>query len=600
MQIARKNNFFTLYKLCFLCTLVVHGFGCSHSRPLELRTSYPQLPMAPQKPGLIREQYESQGTQFMVASQGAHTSRAAARMLELGGNVIDAAAAASFVISVERPHSTGIGGGGFMLVHLVGAKKTEAIDFRERAPAKARENMFLDAKGEVVKNLSLDTALANGVPGLVAGVLEVHEKYGKLPRAEILKPAIELAETGFPIYPALAQAISERLEVLRKYPESAAIFLTSAGEPLREGDILKQQDLATTLRRIAQLGKAGFYAGPVAAAIVNSQRRHGGLISSEDLSNYKVVWRKPVWGRFKEFELASMPPPSSGGVHVLQILSIVEPLELGKRGTMAPTSIHWLASAMQRAFADRASFLGDPDFVKVPVEGITSKSYATALRNSVHPEIATPSQNVKAGNPWPYKNPYESPETTHFTIMDSEGNTVVSTQTINTYLGSGLIVAGTGILMNNEMDDFSAKPGALNAFGAVGSKNNSVQPGKRPLSSMSPTIVFNRDGTPRLALGTPSGTRIITCVAQTILNHLEHKLPLFESVASLRYHHQWAPDEIAVEAPGFPEAITQKLRTMGHSIRTKEIGCQVNAIAKQKTILHGVADPRGEGMALGK
>lgn len=580
-------------------TFIVALTACSHTNPLHVNSPSPDLPFAEQKAGAERGQYEARASRFMVATQGAASTRAGAKMFELGGNAIDAAAAVSFAISVERPQSTGIGGGGFMLLHFRAKRETVAVDFREKAPARASERMFLDKKGEPVPRLSLDTPLSSGVPGLVAGIIEVHAKYGKLKLAAVLAPAIELAENGFPVYPDLAEDLETRKEILALYPDSRKIFLKADGSPLRTGDLLVQKDLAATLRKIAKGGRDAFYKGEIADAIAASHARHKGLITKQDLESYNVVWRQPVWGDYKGYSIASMPPPSSGGVHVIEILNILEGLDFAQNGPTSPTAIHLTASAMQRAFADRAAYLGDSDFVKVPVAGLLTKDYARTLRAEIHPTIAAPSRDLKAGNPWPFQNPHESKQTTHFTIMDSDGNTVASTQTINTEFGSGLVAEGTGILLNNEMDDFSAKPGAINAFGAVGSRQNAIAPGKRPLSSMSPTIVFQK-GRPILALGTPSGTRIITCVTQTILNYLEYKMPLYDAVASVRYHHQWSPDEIRVDPPGFSPTLTQKLRAMGHSVRVDSLGCQVNAIAREGSQLLGVADPRGEGMSYGK
>lgn len=536
----------------------------------------------------------------MITTQGEASSNAGKRAFALGGNAIDAAIAISFAISVERPQSTGIGGGGFMLMYFADTKETIAVDFREMAPALAHEKMYLDKNGEVVPRLSLDGSLSVGVPGLVAGLYEIHKKYGALKWEDVVAPAIELAEDGFPVYPHLTEAITHRAETLQKFPDSKKLFFTAAGEPLPVGRTLKQPDLAKTLRAIQKKGRDGFYKGWVAEKIVASQKETGGLIRMEDLSGYEVKFRKPVWGEFRSYKIASMPPPSSGGTHVIQILNILEGYPLEEHGPFAEQTVHWTASAMQRAYADRASYLGDSDFVKVPVKGLTDKKYAALLRNTIDPNLAKPSEKVKAGNPWPYSNPYESDETTHFTVMDKFGNTVSSTQTINYYFGSGIVAKGTGIVLNDEMDDFSAKPGALNVFGAVGSTKNRVQPKKRPLSSMSPTIVFSPvDNSPVMALGTPSGTRIITCVAQTMLNYLVYKMPLYDAVASLRYHHQWAPDEIRVDEPGFPEEMTFSLQKRGHSVRTRNLGCRVNAIAKENTRLIGVSDPRGEGKSIG-
>jgi len=557
----------------------------------SLATSCTGLRKASLIPGAKRSSYEAFGKKYMVSSQGKYATQAGLDIFELGGNVIDAAAAISFVLSVERPQSTGLGGGGFMLYFGAHSDKPMAIDFREKAPLKAHKNMYLDSAGNVIEKKSLDGIFAAGVPGLVAGIVETHEKYGKLPLKTILRPAIKLAEDGFKIYPELAKALGRRASVLVNYPASKKIFFEK-GQVLKEGDHLIQKDLAKTLRSIAANGRNGFYAGWVANAIVKESLRLKGLISHRDLRKYNVKQRTPVVGKYKKYEIYSMAPPSSGGVHILQILNILENDQLGKLGPQHPQSIHLTASAMQAAFADRAKYLGDADFVKVPVAGLISKKYAKEIRSKF--SLSKARKNVIAENPFPY----ESSETTHFTVMDSAGEVVSSTQTINGYFGSGVVVPGTGIVLNNEMDDFANKVGAKNLFGAIGGDKNLVHAEKRPLSSMSPTIVF-RDKTPILALGTPSGTRILTCVAQTILNYIEYNLPLYDSVAAIRYHQQWSPDEIRIDEKGFSSDVEDQLTKMGHSLRHKNLGCRIQAIAKENNSLHGVSDPRGQGLSKG-
>ena len=551
----------------------------------------------------------SKASRFMITTQGVKSTQAGVEIMEMGGNAIDAAAAISFAIAVERPQSTGIGGGGFMMLHLArsseggarGARgaQTLAVDFREKAPLYAYHRMYLDSKDNVIPRLSMDGPLSIAVPGMVAGVIEVQKKYGKLTLKQILKPAIRLAKKGFRVYPDLAQGLQIRKKVLSKYPSSQKIFFRKDGSPLREGDLLVQKDLARSLQQIALYGKKGFYQGEVAKKIIATIKKYKGLIRQKDLDSYQVKWRKPIWGTFRGLRIASMPPPSSGGTHVIQILNILEKDHLKREGPLSPQSIHLVASAMQRAFADRATYLGDSDFVQVPLRGLIAKKYAMKWRQSIQKDFATPSNKVKPGNPWPFTHPKESNETTHFTVMDKEGNTVSSTQTINHYFGSGLVAEGTGIVLNDEMDDFSTKPGAKNLFGAIGTnRQNEIQPQKRPLSSMSPTLLFQGEE-PFLALGTPSGTRIITCVTQTILNYIVHGLSLFDSIAAIRFHHQWSPDKIYVDPPGFPQKVEKTLGKMGHSLETKDLGCRMNAIAREGEILHGVADPRGEGLALG-
>ena len=541
-----------------------------------------------------KPQDESYGKKFMISSDGEATSRAGAKMIALGGNAIDAAVAASFTISVERPHSTGLGGGGFLLLHLAKQKKTIAFDFRERAPLAASKDMFLDKDKNVIPFASQETVLAAGVPGLVAGLVEIQKRYGKLPLATVLGPAIDLAENGFPVHPALDQALADRKLVMARYPATAAIFLHPDGTPYKLGEILVQKDLAKTLREIAKKGERGFYKGWVAKAIVKTNESLKGKITQKDLDIYRVRERAPIRGTYLGYEVISMPPPSSGGAHVIQILNMVEKDPL--RSLPLAQSIHLLASSMQRAFADRAEYLGDPDFVKVPLEGLVSKSYAESLRAGFPERMAKPSSEIRAGDPTRFQEP---DHTTHLNVMDAEGNTVSTTQTINGWMGSAVVVEGTGIILNNEMDDFSIKPGVANLFGAIGGDKNSIAGRKTPLSSMSPTILF-KDGKPVLTLGSPSGTRIITCVAQVIANRLAFGMPLFESVATIRYHHQWQPDEIRVDSPGFPGPLKKDLEARGYKVREQDLGCRVAAIEAKDGILHGVADPRGEGLSLGE
>lgn len=539
----------------------------------------------------------ARGTRAIISTQGVAATDAARQMLERGGSVIDAAVAASFAISVERPHSTGIGGGGFLLFREARTGRSFAVDFRERAPRAAREKMFIDSapgpsRGEVIPKLSLDGALASGVPGLVAGLLEIHRKWGRLPLATVMAPAIRLARQGLVVYPALAQALEDRKSVLSKYPATRAIFLKPDGSPYITGERLIQKDLAQTLERIAREGSRAFYRGRISQAIVAESRRLGGILSERDLREYPVKWRAPVRGSFKGFEILSMPPPSSGGTHVIEVLNILEKDDLKSKGVLSTQSIHLVASALQLAFADRAKYMGDPDFVPVPTSRLLSKDHAARLRAFIDPKKARPSAQIPSQ--------HESNETTHFSILDAEGNAVSSTQTINGWMGSGVVVPGTGILLNNEMDDFSAKPGAANLFGAVGGSANAIAPGKTPLSSMSPTIVL-KDGRPMLVVGAPGGTRIISCVVQSILNYLEFGLPLGEAITIPRFHHQWLPDQLSIDAPGPAPEVQAELTRMGHALKVgpDAVHCRVMAVAREGDSLVGASDPRDAGTAAG-
>ena len=571
-----------------LFILLAFVMGCSGPQ-----FKYRTVPLAP---GEAFESHVFEGKEYAISAQGRYSTEAGVKMYELGGNAIDAAAAVSFCISVERPQSTGIGGGGFLLYKSPELKKPLSFDFREKAPFLANSKMFLNKKGEVVKGKSLNGIFAGGVPGLVAGIFEIHKKYGKLPLSTVMQPAIDLASKGFKVYPGLAMALRIREQTLKKYPATVKIFFDKkTGHVLQEGDLLVQKDLAKTLRTIAKKGRDGFYKGWVADAIVAEERRRGGLIRYNDLSRYNMIEREPIIGSYKGHEIYSMGPPSSGGIHVIQILNILEPLNLEHYGIQDARSIHYTASAMQQAFADRARYLGDMDYVKVPLKELTSKEYAKMIREKIPADRALTKDEVLPGK----FDGYESTETTHFSIMDKDGAMISSTQTVNGFMGSGLVIPGTGMLLNNEMDDFATKVGAKNLFGAVGGENNLVESEKRPLSSMSPTLVL-KNGEPLLAVGTPSGTRILTCVAQTILNYIEHNQPLLNAVSAVRYHQQWYPDELRVGTVGLLKDEEDKLREMGYKINHRNLGCRIQAIALEKGQFIGVSDPRGLGLAAGK
>ena len=546
--------------------------------------------------GHSRGEYEAFGKKYMISTQGAGATAAAKYVLDRGGNIFDAASAASFAISVERPHSTGLGGGGFMLINHARTKKVEAIDFREMAPRMASSNIFLDKKGRQVKERSLTGALAVGTPGLVAGIVSTQLKYGKLPLHVVMQPAIKLARDGILVYPALSKAMNSKKDKLCQFPASASIFLKNNCEAYKAGEILYQKDLAKTLERISKNGHDGFYKGFTANQIVKYQKKSGGLIGHSDLKYYKVKNRDPIVGTYKGYKVISMPPPSSGGTHIIQILNILEGYDLKSMGAQSAEAIHLTSSAMQIAFADRAEYMGDSDFAVVPVKNLIDKKYAKKLRKKIKIDKALKSNDF----PIPLRKLlYESDDTTHFTIMDSEGNIVSSTQTINGWFGSSMVTPKTGVVMNNEMDDFASHVGGVNLFGAVGGKNNLVEARKRPLSSMSPSIVFDKKNQPMLALGTPSGTRILTCVMQTILNVIEYDMPLWEAVGATRYHHQWSPEEIRIGSPGFSKDVESQLVEMGHKINHKDLGCKIQAILKKGNNLHGVSDMREEGSSFG-
>lgn len=565
-----------------LFLLLIMVVGCSH----EVRIVAPTV-VEP------RVAHEATADSSMVTTQGQGTTRAALQILKNGGNIIDAFVAASFAISVERPHSTGLGGGGFLLYYSKSENKVRAFDFREIAPLKGHKNMYLSKKGETQPLLSQEGSLAVATPGLVKGIWEVHRKYGRLSWDECLKPAIKLAREGFPLYEQLYEALEDRKELLFKDPEARKTFYTKTGETPLLGTTIYQENLAKSLEHISKLGAKGFYEGKIARAIVETVQRQRGLLTHKDLRSYEMKERTPVTGSFNGLEIFSMPPPSSGGIHVIQILKMLEPYNLAKFGPQSTQAVHLTAQSMQRAFLDRAVYLGDPDFNHVPTQKLVSSEYLAPLSKSIDTEKAIKWDKIK-----PISLPYESDDTTHFSIADSEGNLVASTQTINGWFGSGVIAKGTGIILNNEMDDFAQKVGAQNLFGAVGGQFNLVEPRKRPLSSMSPTILL-KGNEPFMALGSPSGTRIITCVAQTILNAVEFKMPLYEAVAATRIHQQWQPDVLKVEAPYLTEKVEKELKEKGHNLVHEQLGCSIQAIKKEKKGWVGVSDPRGAGLALG-
>ncbi|HEY9706781.1 MAG TPA: gamma-glutamyltransferase, partial [Oculatellaceae cyanobacterium] len=474
----------------------------------------------------------------MVASQERYATKAGLDVLKEGGNAVDAAVTVGFTLAVTLPEAGNLGGGGFMLMHLAKNHQTLAIDYREKAPKAATRDMFLNANGEADPNKSRYSYLAVGVPGTVAGLTMALEKYGTISLQRALKPAIELAEKGFPVDEDLHTSLIAVQQRMQASPASMAIFYKPGGVPYEVGDILVQKDLAKSLRLIAKEGIKAFYQGAIAQAIVADMQANGGLITKEDLAAYQPVTRKPIRGTYRGYELYSMPPPSSGGVHLVQMLNLLEGFPIRELGHNTAQTIHLMVESMKLAYADRSMFLGDPDFVTVPVAGLTSKNYANELRRKINVNQATPSQKIAPGNPNQFS---ESNDTTHYSVMDKYGNIVSNTYTLNFPYGTSLTAAGTGILLNNEMDDFSAKPGVPNAFGLVGGESNAIEPEKRMLSSMTPTIVM-KDGKPYLVTGSPGGSRIITTVLQVVLNVIDHKMNIAAATNAIRVHHQWLPD----------------------------------------------------------
>jgi gamma-glutamyltranspeptidase/glutathione hydrolase len=525
----------------------------------------------------------------MVVAQEKTAARIGADVLRRGGNAVDAAVATGFAMAVTYPRAGNLGGGGFMVIHSAERHEDVAIDYRETAPAATTAGIFLGADGKPDIAKSRDSALGVGIPGTPAGLAVALEKYGsgKFTLAELLQPAIGLARDGFAVTDDTADSLPESHPRLARWPASAKIFSRSDGSPLREGDTLIQADLAATLSAIAAQGLRGFYEGPVAEKLVKAIDEAGGIMSLDDLKSYQPSIRTPMRGTYRGYEIMSMPLPSSGGVVLLETLNILEgfPMRDLKQGSAA--SLHIMVEAMRRAYADRARYLGDPAFVSAPVANLISKEYGAKQRASIDPDHATPSSAIAAG---PLR---EGSNTTHFSVVDKLGNAVSNTYTLNFSYGVGLVADGTGVLLNNELDDFTAAPGASNAYGLVGFEANLPGPGKRPLSSMTPTIVL-KDGKPVLLTGSPGGSRIISTVLQVILNALDYDMDIAAAVATPRLHHQWMPDEVRVER-GFSEDTLEALRAKGHRIVGPLTQGSANSIAVTSNGALGAPDPRTRG-----
>ncbi|MGD0719859.1 MAG: gamma-glutamyltransferase [Roseiarcus sp.] len=527
----------------------------------------------------------------MVVSQEAVASRIGVEILKRGGNAVDAAVAVGFALAVTLPRAGNIGGGGFMLIHRADLGKTIAIDYRESAPALTTRDVFLDDKGEAAPAKSLISGLGIGVPGTVAGLELAWRKYGsgRYTFADLVAPAARLAHEGVAVDDDLADSLPVGAPRLALHPASARIFLKPDGTPKTLGDRLPLDDLAATLDAIAAEGAKGFYAGPVAEKMVAAIRAAGGRMSLDDLANYHAIEREVVRGTYRGHEIVSMPPPSSGGVHIVEILNILEAWPLGAQGLNSAATIHEMAEAEKLAYADRAQYLGDPDFLHVPVKGLTSKAYAAHLREGISLDHARRAADIRPGGP----EPYESDQTTHFSIVDEQGDAVANTYTLNLPYGSGLVAEGTGVLLNNELDDFAAKPGAANAFGLTGGDANAPGPNKRPLSSMSPTMVF-KDGKLEIVTGSPGGSRIITTVLQVILDIVDHGLNVAEAEDAPRVHDQWLPDELRIERGLSPDTI-RLLEAMGHKVVVREAMGSANTIERRGGVWLGASDPRQRG-----
>ena len=525
--------------------------------------------------------------QGMVVSQRKIASEVGAQILKEGGNAVDAAVATGLALAVVLPRAGNLGGGGFMIIHLKEEDRNIAIDYREKAPSGAFRDLFLDENGNYDKKKAQFSLLSAGVPGSVAGFHHALMNYGTFSWEEVLKPAIRLAEEGFEIPHDLANTLaSKRYRARLSSNEAAAkVFYKEDKSLYKAGEILVQNDLANTLKQLSEFGPDAFYKGEIAKLIVKEMERNGGLITLEDLSNYQIAERKPLNGQYKDYKIVSMPPSSSGGTHLIQMLNMLEEFPIKEMGFGSAESIHILAEVMKRAYADRSKYLGDTDFYKVP-SSLTSKDYAKSLNAFISKDKITPSDEISAGNPFPY----ESPDTTHFSVMDSFGNAVSNTYTLNFSYGSGMMIPGTGMLINNEMDDFSSKPGTPNGYGLLGSEANAIEGNKRPLSSMTPTIIFKNDE-PYMVFGSPGGSRIITTVLQVALNVMDHDMNIAQAVHSPRIHHQWLPEILMIES-GFGPDTERLLTEKGYKLYPSSTMGSVQAIMKEGDYFYGSADPR--------
>ena len=552
----------------------------------------PQFSIAAAQPGIIR--YDTLhhpviARQGMVVSQRKIASQVGADILAQGGNAVDAAVATGFALAVTLPRAGNLGGGGFMLVYLADTGKTLALDYREMAPALASRDMFLNEVGDVDQKKARYSALSSGVPGTVAGFAYALETYGTMSLEQVMKPAIRLAERGFAVPWDLAEILKVRKTALTRHPETAKIFYKPNGDFYEPGEILKQKDLAKTLKAIVKEGPDAFYGGSIGKLVVAEMARQGGVISLDDLKNYKVQNRTPVTGTYRGFDIVSMPPSSSGGVHIIEMLNILEQYPIKDYGANSAQTIHLMAEAMKLAYADRSEYLGDEDFYDVPIAGLTSKAYAKQLVEGIQIDKARPSSDIKPGQP----APFESPDTTHYSVADKFGNVVANTYTLNFSFGSGIMVTGAGFLMNNEMDDFSAKPGVANGFGLIGREANAIEPGKRPLSSMTPTLIF-KDGAPYVVTGSPGGSRIITTVLQLLVNVMDHDMNIAEATVQPRFHHQWLPDSLQLE-PGHSFDTETKLKSMGHNVTSSASQGSLQSIMIDKGLFFGASDTRRPG-----
>lgn len=527
----------------------------------------------------------------MVVSAHPLASQVGVEILKKGGNAVDAAIAVQFALAVVYPVAGNIGGGGFM-VYRGTEGDIMTLDFREAAPQSASRDMYLGENDIVVKDLSTRGHLAAGVPGVVDGMIKAHEQLGTLSWEEIIQPSIDLADNGFELTAREARGLNSNRENFIKYNTESPDFVLN--EEWEEGDMIYYKDLAKTLARIKDQGHDGFYGGETADLIIKEMERGKGIITYEDLQSYESIWRDPIIGEYRGYKIISMPPPSSGGIALIQLLNSIEPYELGETGWHSPENVHLMTEIERRVYADRAAHLGDPDFYSVPVDVLTDRTYNTERMQGFNPDKATSSDEIGAGEIM-----YESEQTTHFSIVDPDGNAVSITTTINGGYGSKVFVAGAGFLLNNEMDDFSTKPGFPNMYGLVGGEANAIEPQKRMLSSMTPTII-EKEGELYMVVGSPGGSTIITSVFQTILNVIDFGMGMQEASGASRFHHQWKPDVIMMEKDAFDSTFIRQLTEMGHTFHERNTWGQVDAIlVLPDGTMEGGADPRGDNTATG-
>ncbi|MBK0380495.1 gamma-glutamyltransferase [Mucilaginibacter segetis] len=566
------NKHYICYKITFVAAILCFGIGCTQ--------------------GELGQNISGEYHNGVVVCAYPDAAKAGLEILKKGGNAVDAAVAVQFALAVTLPEAGNIGGGGFM-VYRDAQGNTNTLDFREKAPQGASTNMYLDSAGNVIPDMSLYTHQASGIPGSVDGMIEAHKKYGRLKWAELVQPAIDLANNGFKITAHLANDLNSNHDVFIKANPGKNYLLKETD--WKEGDLLIQKDLGNTLELIRDKERDGFYSGAVADKVVAEMQKGGGLITKADLQNYHAIWRKPITGKYKEYKIITMPPPSSGGIALVQLLKSVENYPLQRWGHNSDSTVQLVTEAERRVYADRSKYLGDPDFYDVPVDSLLDSAYIIKRMNSFSWSAATPSTSIQPG----VFVGHESDQTTHYSIVDHHGNAVSITTTLNDSFGSKIFVAGAGFLLNNEMDDFSSKPGVPNMFGLVGGKANSIQPGKRMLSSMTPTIV-EKNGKLFMVVGTPGGATIITSVFQTILNVVEFDKSMQQAVAAKRFHHQWLPDQIYVEKDALDTLTVADLEEKGYKIVVRGPIGRVDGILKTKWGYYQAgADPRGDDTAMG-